>query len=74
VWLLLRTEVSEEHSASIISVTRIGELGTLSVTSNLAEDKEKWRLFVNEVMNRRVSQNDEKLPCDSTGGLSSGAL
>jgi hypothetical protein len=31
---LLRTDVSEEHSASIIRVTRIGELGTLDVTSN----------------------------------------
>jgi hypothetical protein len=28
VWLLLRTDVSDEHSASIIRVTRIGELGT----------------------------------------------
>jgi hypothetical protein len=35
VWLLLRTDVSEELSASFISVTRIGELGTtLAVTSN----------------------------------------
>jgi hypothetical protein len=31
---LVRTEVSEELSASIIRVTRIGELGTLAVTSN----------------------------------------
>jgi hypothetical protein len=32
---LVRTDVSEERSASIIRVTRIGELGTmLSVTSN----------------------------------------
>jgi hypothetical protein len=32
---LLRTDVSEEHSASIIRVTRIGEVGTtLAVTSN----------------------------------------
>jgi hypothetical protein len=31
---LLRTDVSEEFSASIIRVTRIGELGTLAVTSN----------------------------------------
>jgi hypothetical protein len=30
-----RTDVSEEHSASFIRVTRIGELGTtLAVTSN----------------------------------------
>jgi hypothetical protein len=32
---VVRTDVSEELSASIISVTRIGELGTtLTVTSN----------------------------------------
>jgi hypothetical protein len=31
---LVRTDVSEEGSASIIRVTTIGELGTLAVTSN----------------------------------------
>jgi hypothetical protein len=31
---LVRTDVSEELSASIISVTRNGELGTLAVISN----------------------------------------
>jgi hypothetical protein len=31
---LVRTDVSEEPSASIIMMTRIGELGTLAVTSN----------------------------------------
>jgi hypothetical protein len=31
---LVRTDVSEELSASIIRVTRIGELGTLATTSN----------------------------------------
>jgi hypothetical protein len=30
----VRTNVSEELSASIIRVTRIGDLGTLAVTSN----------------------------------------
>jgi hypothetical protein len=34
VWLLLRTDVSEECNASIIRVNRIGKLGTLAVTSN----------------------------------------
>jgi hypothetical protein len=35
VWVLLRTDVSEELSASFIRVRRIGELGTtLAVTSN----------------------------------------
>jgi hypothetical protein len=32
---LVRTDVSEELSSSIIRVTRIGELGTLAVTGNL---------------------------------------
>jgi hypothetical protein len=32
---VVRAEVSEEHSASIIRVTRIGELGTLALTSNV---------------------------------------
>jgi hypothetical protein len=31
---LVRADVSEEHSAPIIRVTRIGELGTLAVTSD----------------------------------------
>jgi hypothetical protein len=31
---LVRSDVSEELSASIISVSRIGELGTLAITSN----------------------------------------
>jgi hypothetical protein len=32
---LVKTDVSDEHSAFIISVTRIGELGTtLAITSN----------------------------------------
>jgi hypothetical protein len=31
---LVRTDVSEERIASVISVTRIGALGTLAVTSN----------------------------------------
>jgi hypothetical protein len=31
---LVRTDVSEELSASVIRVTRIGELGTLALTSN----------------------------------------
>jgi hypothetical protein len=32
---LVRTDVSAELSASIIRVTRIGQVGTLAVTSNL---------------------------------------
>jgi hypothetical protein len=34
VWLLQEPSFSEELNASIIRVTRIGELGTLTVTSN----------------------------------------
>jgi hypothetical protein len=30
----VRTDVSKEHRASIIRVTRIGALGTLAITSN----------------------------------------
>jgi hypothetical protein len=32
---LVRTDVSQEVSASIIRVPRIGELGTLAITSNV---------------------------------------
>jgi hypothetical protein len=32
---LVRTDVSEERSSFVIRVIRIGELGTLTVTSNL---------------------------------------
>jgi hypothetical protein len=32
---VVRTDVSEELSASIIRVTRIGEVGTLAVTDNV---------------------------------------
>jgi hypothetical protein len=31
---LVRTDISEELSTSIIKVTRMGELGTLAITSN----------------------------------------
>jgi hypothetical protein len=31
---LVRTDVSEELGASVIRVTRIGELGTIAVASN----------------------------------------
>jgi hypothetical protein len=37
---LVRTDVSEEISVSIIRVTRIGELGTLAVTSNQLQHAE----------------------------------
>jgi hypothetical protein len=66
---LVRTDVSEEPSASIIRVTRIGELGTLAVTRNRralgswygiqTEDAERsgssrwWRGFVNDQTTKR---------------------
>jgi hypothetical protein len=40
----LRTDISEELSASIIRVTRIGELGMLAVTSNQRTLK-KYQLY-----------------------------
>jgi hypothetical protein len=45
---LVRTNVSEELSASFIRVTRIGELGTLAVTSNrrTLRRNTKWAHFV----------------------------
>jgi hypothetical protein len=44
---LVRTDVSEELTASFIRVTRIGELGTLAVTSNrrtLRRNTKSWFL------------------------------
>jgi hypothetical protein len=43
---LVRTDVSEGLSASIIRVTRIGELGTLAVTSNRRTLRNLRRLLV----------------------------
>jgi hypothetical protein len=44
---LVRTDVSEEFSASIISVTRIGKLGTtLAVTSNRRTLRRNTKLLV----------------------------
>jgi hypothetical protein len=44
---LVRTEVSEERIASIIRVTRIGELGTtLALTSNRRMLRRNTRLLV----------------------------
>jgi hypothetical protein len=43
---LVRTDVSEELSASFIRPTRIGELGTLSVTSNRRTLRSVRRLLV----------------------------
>jgi hypothetical protein len=47
---LVRTDVSEELSASIIRVTRIGELGTLAITSNLRTLKRNTELTADKIM------------------------
>jgi demethoxyubiquinone hydroxylase (CLK1/Coq7/Cat5 family) len=50
---LVRTDVSEEHSATIIRVTRIGELGAmLAVTSNRCMLQKKYSspIFVTLMM------------------------
>jgi hypothetical protein len=44
---LVRTEVSEELTASIIRVTIIGELGTLAVTSKPTLAVKKYKLKSN---------------------------
>jgi demethoxyubiquinone hydroxylase (CLK1/Coq7/Cat5 family) len=47
---LIRTDVSEEISASIIRVTRVGELGTtLAVTSNRHTLRKKYKFTANVV-------------------------
>jgi hypothetical protein len=43
---LVRTNVSEELSASFIRVTRLGELGTtLALTSNRRKEIPSWYFF-----------------------------
>jgi hypothetical protein len=51
----VKTDISEELSASIIKVIRIGELGTLAITSNRGTLRRNTKyflfylLYVNEV-------------------------
>jgi hypothetical protein len=46
-WDLVRTEVSEELSASFIRMTRIGELGTtLAVTSKPTHAAKKYQVRI----------------------------
>jgi hypothetical protein len=49
---LVRTDVSEEISASTIRMTRIGELGTLAVTNNR---RALWRNTCTKYKMRRTS-------------------
>jgi hypothetical protein len=42
----VRTDVSEEFSASIIRVTGIGELGTLAVTSKRQAAKKSYQICI----------------------------
>jgi hypothetical protein len=53
---LVRTDVSEELSASIITVTRIGELGTLAVTSSQSK-LEEIRFSETSVLSRATRCN-----------------
>jgi hypothetical protein len=54
---IVRTDVSEEHSASIIRLSRIGELGTLAITTN-------WRM-----LRRNLTEGMRKLMQLRTKGV-----
>jgi hypothetical protein len=67
---LVRTDVSEEHNASIIRVTRIGELGILAVTSarhNIPQDgilhSHRHENFKSYIIFRRFTFCVQKLSC-----------
>jgi hypothetical protein len=56
VWLLLRTDISEECSASIIKVTRIGKIGTtLAVTSNRRTLRRSTMWVFHSISSQRTS-------------------
>jgi hypothetical protein len=55
---LVRTDVSEELSASFIRVTRIGELGTtLAVTSNRRTLRRNTKIFLHSVLRLLITAN-----------------
>jgi demethoxyubiquinone hydroxylase (CLK1/Coq7/Cat5 family) len=56
----IRTDISEERVASIIRVTRIGELGTLAVTSNrstLRRNTMRVTVFLRSILRLLVIAN-----------------
>jgi hypothetical protein len=55
---LLRTDISEEHIASIMRVTRIGKLGTLAETSNRGTQRRNAELieFIATALSHKHSQ------------------
>jgi hypothetical protein len=59
---LVRTDVSEELSASINIVTRIGELGTLAVTSN----RRKLRSISSQSTSEALSSSETSVPARTT--------
>jgi hypothetical protein len=62
---LVTTDVSEERSASIIMVTRIGGIGTLAVTSNQVTHM----VFLHSVRRRLVTANVNSSPPSSVALL-----
>jgi hypothetical protein len=58
---LVRTDVSEERSASVIRVTRIGELGTLAVTTNRGTLRRNTVVLVWHIGTLAVTTNRRKL-------------
>jgi hypothetical protein len=54
---LVRTDVSDERSASFIGVTRIGELGELAVTSNRRTLRRNTKSSETSVLTRVTRRN-----------------
>jgi hypothetical protein len=54
---LVRTDISEDHIASIIRVTRIGELETTLAVTNIRENLKSYMCFMSYIGNSRVTSN-----------------
>jgi hypothetical protein len=54
---LVRTDASEELSASFIRVTRVGELGTLTVISNRSTLRLNTKTFLRSMRRLLVTAN-----------------